>query len=430
MSATARGVRFLVPLFLLALVLSLAVSWGDASLPVATASQPSGVDASGLIDSVQFSDPVGDAPRLDMVSCSVGFDTDYSAVVFIYSFSTLFNGFSQDESILVAIDQDMNSNTGLKMPSAGVGVDYTARIDYDSGIGYYAYIIDNSYPGNPMWEPIDAVVDPFFDKLYLRVPYKYFTNRRLFRFLSVTTIKNGPIYDYFPYLSHLVYSGPTTTTTLPPTTTTTVPATTTTTVPPTTTTTLPPSTTTTTAPPMPAFTDVPQWHSYALQISDMANRHVVDGYGNGLFGPDDWVKRQQFAKMIVLAMGYPVSEADVCSFGDVDRPMDNLYPDNYVAVAATRGITVGVTPGHFAPWNPITRAQLITMVARAAGVAEPPAGYSPPFGNFSATHYPWARRAAFAGLLSGLQGMGSGYDFWAPATRGEVCVVLYNLLHR
>src|SRR5680860_1436098 len=69
------------------------------------------------------------------------------------------------------------------------------------------------------------------------------------------------------------------------------------------------------------------------------------------------------------------------------------------------------------------------MVARAADLAEPPASYSPTFGNFSATHYPWARRAAYAGLLSGLQGMGPGYDFWAPATRGEGCVVLYNLLH-
>ena len=215
------------------------------------------------------------------------------------------------------------------------------------------------------------------------------------------------------------------------TTSTTTTSSTTTTLPPTTTTSLPPSTTTTTAPPPPTFTDVPQTHPYALQINDMATRHVVDGYGGDLFGPEDWVKRQQFGKMVVLAMEYPVSEADVCPFGDVDvGGPSTFYPDNYVAVAASQGITLGVSPAHFAPWNEITRAQLVTMVARAADLAEPPASYSPTFGNFSATHYPWARRAAYAGLLSGLQGMGPGYDFWAPATRGEVCVVLYNLLHR
>lgn len=240
--------------------------------------------------------------------------------------------------------------------------------------------------------------------------------------------------------------GTTTTTTAPPpststtaapttstavaTTTTTLPITSTTTLPPTTTTTLPTMTTTTATMPSSTFTDVPSWHPYSMQINDLAAREIVAGFGAGRFGPDDWVRRQQFAKMIVLSKGYPVSEADVCPFNDVDRPTDDLYPDNYIAVAAVRRITVGIAPGEFAPWNDISRAQLITMVARAADLSEPPASYLPPFGNFSSTHYPWARKAAYTGLLAGLQGMGAGYDFWAPASRGEVCVVLYNLLRR
>lgn len=62
----------------------------------------------------------------------------------------------------------------------------------------------------------------------------------------------------------------------------------------------------------------------------------MDGYGNGRFGPDDWVKRQQFAKMIVLAMGYPISEADVCPFDDVDAGgAATLYPDSFTWVLPT-----------------------------------------------------------------------------------------------
>ena len=76
----------------------------------------------------------------------------------------------------------------------------------------------------------------------------------------------------------------------------------------------------------------------------------------------------------------------------------------------------------------MTRAQLITMVARAANLPQPPAGYTPPFGDFSPEHYPWARKAAHAGLLDGLQGMGPAYDFWAPASRGEVAQMLHDLL--
>jgi hypothetical protein len=115
---------------------------------------------------------------------------------------------------------------------------------------------------------------------------------------------------------------------------------------------------------------------------------------------------------------------------DVDRPPNSLYPDNYVAVAAMYGITQGVSADRFAPWNKITRAQVITMVARAAALAEPPAGYKPPFEDFSAVHYPAARRAAYAGLLDGLVGVGPGYDFWAPATRGEVSALLDALMSR
>ncbi|HEY5529282.1 MAG TPA: hypothetical protein VIL51_07555 [Thermoleophilia bacterium] len=41
----------------------------------------------------------------------------------------------------------------------------------------------------------------------------------------------------------------------------------------------------------------------------------------------------------------------------------------------------------------------------------------------------WARKAACAGLLAGLQGMGQNFQFFDPATRGEVSLLLYNLLH-
>ena len=50
------------------------------------------------------------------------------------------------------------------------------------------------------------------------------------------------------------------------------------------------------------------------------------------------------------------------------------------------------------------------MVSRAANLPEPPPDYLPVFGDFSPDHYSWARKAAYAGLLEGLQGMGVGYN--------------------
>ena len=73
------------------------------------------------------------------------------------------------------------------------------------------------------------------------------------------------------------------------------------------------------------------------------------------------------------------------------------------------------------------------MIARAVNLADPPLGYVPPLspGQFyPQEHYLNARKAAYAGLLEGLQGVGPGYGFMSPATRGEVCVLPYDLLHR
>ena len=62
---------------------------------------------------------------------------------------------------------------------------------------------------------------------------------------------------------------------------------------------------------------------------------------------------------------------------------------------------------------------MITMVVRAAGLPDPPVDFQPPFPNFSAVHYPYARRAASAGLLDTLIGMGPDYDFTAPGEPGR-----------
>ncbi|MCE5255012.1 MAG: S-layer homology domain-containing protein [Actinomycetia bacterium] len=186
----------------------------------------------------------------------------------------------------------------------------------------------------------------------------------------------------------------------------------------------------TAAPAPPAFSDVAPSHPYYVPINTLASLGIIGGYGDGRFGPDNPVTRRQFAKMVVRTLGIPPGTSTQTPFTDLGTPDKNGDPHKYVAVCVAYGITTGKTPTTFAPYDNMTRAQLITMVARAANLPEPPAGYAPVFGNFSHDHYPWARKAAYAGLLDGLQGMGPTYIFWKSATRGEVCVLLYNLLQR
>ena len=191
------------------------------------------------------------------------------------------------------------------------------------------------------------------------------------------------------------------------------------------------STTTTTLYIYWAFTDTAA-SPYGTAIESLAAEGIVSGFEDHTFRPNVTVKRQQFAKMIVKTMGYPVTGSEVCPYTDVAAQIgtDPLYPSKYVAVCASVGITKGTSATTFNATGDITRQQLMSMVARAAGLTGPPAQYSAPFSaaQFSTNeHYLNACKAAVAGLLDGLVGIGPAYDFTAPATRGECAQILYNL---
>ena len=185
------------------------------------------------------------------------------------------------------------------------------------------------------------------------------------------------------------------------------------------------------------FPDVPVGSEYYSAITYLADEGVVSGYSSGKFGPGDLVTRQQFAKMIVRAIGYPVFTTDVCPFADVSTsypghyvdPKDPLYPDHYIAVAAQRGITLGLTATAFGPYQNIKLAQVVTMVVRAGmdlGLWDsPPHSYVAPFADFGEPHYPYARMGAAHGLFNGYPGP---WYWFSPATRGQCAFFIWKLM--
>jgi len=226
-------------------------------------------------------------------------------------------------------------------------------------------------------------------------------------------------------------SAPTTTTASAATTTTTTARTTTTTVAPTTTTTTPSTPPPTTSVPD-GFIDVPADYRFYHEVMSLAGAEIIGGFPDGCFRPDDPVKRAQFAKIVMLAVGGHtdvIEAAGSATFPDV--PWEGAgYPFDYIEEAADRGIIKGLNGGLFGPYDNITRAQLALMLVRAGGTAliTPPAGYSHGFVDVPAFADEAVSIARFNGLLSGKTG--ESFDPYGTATRGQVAKMTSNLVER
>ena len=63
------------------------------------------------------------------------------------------------------------------------------------------------------------------------------------------------------------------------------------------------------------FSDVPATHWAAKYIQYCANEGIVNGYGNGKFGPDDTLTAHQWALMLLGALGYKASNEGIGGSG-------------------------------------------------------------------------------------------------------------------
>lgn len=183
------------------------------------------------------------------------------------------------------------------------------------------------------------------------------------------------------------------------------------------------------------FRDVPVGHPYAQAVMALAKAGIVQGYGDGTFGPDRKVTREEFAKMVLLTLDQMPTEDLTEPFQDVED-VPGLFPDDYIALAYQLGITKGVSenPPRFGPKSLVMRAQVTTMTVRGADAVKPgflvlpPAGSVPPYGSFSPAHDPAAAKAFHNRLMDRLVAVGPSYDPWRNASRGEVAGMLAPLV--
>ncbi len=148
---------------------------------------------------------------------------------------------------------------------------------------------------------------------------------------------------------------------------------------------------------------------------------IIGGYGDGRLGPGDLVTREQFAKMLLLASEIEPEPGLTPTFADAGDISPWATP--YVATAAARGLVGGVGGNRFAPLDNVTRAQVLTMMARALGAPESTA--VTPFPDDAAIPI-WARGPVNFALATGLLRL-EDFRELAPgtlATRAECALLL------
>ncbi|MBE6827294.1 MAG: S-layer homology domain-containing protein [Ruminococcaceae bacterium] len=112
------------------------------------------------------------------------------------------------------------------------------------------------------------------------------------------------------------------------------------------------------------FPDVPAGSWYYDAVKYCAVHKFVNGYGNGNFGPNDALQRQDFVVILANIAGADLSGYTSCKLTDVQM---SAYYGKAVAWAVDKGIIAGYQNGKFGVGDPITREQVATILYRYMG---------------------------------------------------------------
>jgi hypothetical protein len=152
-----------------------------------------------------------------------------------------------------------------------------------------------------------------------------------------------------------------------------------------------------------------QGTKYEDAVSRLMVMEVVDGYEDGTYRPANPVQRAEMAALIARAIDRGCFKV-LLDPGFVDT--EDHWAARGIAKTYNAGIVKGLSDTHFGPTLPVTYAQAMTMILRSIGYTDDGLGGTWP-ANYLA-------KAQELGLTSDL-------DPWtsdAPATRGNIALML------
>ena len=173
--------------------------------------------------------------------------------------------------------------------------------------------------------------------------------------------------------------------------------------------------------PSEAYQDLSTSAWYHKSVDNMIRSGYMVGVGAGRFAPDMELSRAMFVTILYQMAGEQPTETET-AFTDVSA--DAWYAPA-VAWAFANGIVSGTSETTFSPNAPATREQIVTILMRYSGAAEPETDVLGGFQDASAVSdfaLPAMNWAVANGIISGRgNGMLSPKD---SATRAECCQII------
>jgi hypothetical protein len=179
-----------------------------------------------------------------------------------------------------------------------------------------------------------------------------------------------------------------------------------------------------------SFSDMANYSWATTAVEYLSQTGVVNGIGNGRFGPEQTIQRCDFTLMLCRAFRFDMIGGN--SFPDI--PAGSYY-GSAVTTAKSLGIVTG-SNGLFMPTSALSRQDAMLMLKRAMVAAgwSVPSGAEGSLSRFSdgAQVSGYARDAVASMVQMGVV-TGDGANRlkpWEPISRAEMAVILYRVLAR
>ena len=182
------------------------------------------------------------------------------------------------------------------------------------------------------------------------------------------------------------------------------------------------------------FSDLPSTHWAYQAVNDMVSRGVLNGFEDGTFRPNDYVTKEQFAKVLVLSFNLPLLDSETPAFSDVTKANWS-----YKYVESAKDFIKGYSENEkviYNPSSPAIREEMAYAIVKVKGLVMKLIEQSGSIDvtvleKYSDKNDISQRLEMYVAVAIDnkiMEGDGTNFNPKKPLTRAEACMLIYKAI--